>query len=224
MIYYAGDTHGRVDAIKSIDAIAIQRGIKVVVQVGDFGCHFQPGMPCKVAAYFEEREAGPEWYTCGGNHDNWPEWMKLREAQGGADVVRLAKGCFFVNRGTMIELDEKSHLFFGGAESTDQHMRSEGRDWWPSETPSRDEFYSFFDALNEGQPDVVVTHDAPLRVVIKRHNRDMNATPNGLEKALEHGDHHPRTWVFGHHHQVKTWTIEDTKFYCCGLHGQFVAI
>ena len=224
MIYYVGDTHGRVDAVKKVDAAAIANGVNTVVQVGDFGCHFSPGLRCNVDEYFQGRESGPVWYTCGGNHDNWATWNDMAKEQGNPDLIRLTKDCFFVRQGATVLLEGKSHLFFGGAESTDKHMRWEGHDWWPEETPSRDEFYTFFDALNERRPDVVVTHDAPIRVVIKRLLRNENATPNGLENALKHSDYQPPVWVFGHHHRVEDWTVGETRFYCCGVHGQFVSL
>lgn len=222
MIFYAGDTHGRVDAIKSIDAIAEHHDVKTIVQVGDFGCHFEtPG--CPVDKYFRERASGPTWYTCGGNHDNWDYWEALSEEQK-TNVVELSKGCFYVRRGSLIDLEGKTHLFFGGAESTDRHMRTENLDWWSKETPTREEFYTFFDALESGRPDVVVTHDAPSSVEIRRSERDAAPTPNGLYNALKNSEFKPKTWVFGHHHRVQTWTVEDTKFICCGLHGQFVTL
>lgn len=218
-IIYAGDIHGNVDAIKTIDAIAKHRvNAKFVIQVGDFAIRWHD--ECLVKEYFDNREDGPTWFTCGGNHENWDKWFELTKSFSPV-TTKLAKDCYFVARGEMLDIDGKSHLFLGGAESTDRHVRTEGIDWWARETPSYEEFTRFAVALDERQPDVVVTHDAPLRVPLYRTGRDRNQTPVNLENVLRVSSFTPKTWYFGHHHQHKSWKIEGTEFKCCGLHGEY---
>jgi hypothetical protein len=222
MIFYVGDTHGRVSDIKKIEEEALEIGAKVIIQVGDFGMFFAPS--CKVAEWFDSRDGGLTWITCGGNHDNWPAWRNMPEVDLFDGKVRqLASGCFFAERGTVLNIGGENHLFFGGAESTDKWARSEGYDWWPEETPNQDEALLFFDKMTEAKPEVVVTHEAPLRVEIGRLNRDTNPTPRALENALKHCEHKPARWYFGHHHMLDSWEIEETTFYCCGLHGEYVS-
>jgi hypothetical protein len=232
VIFYVGDIHGRVDDVAAIDRAAIKAGVEIVVQVGDFGIHW-PGGQCPVNKYFKKRKCqgrpGPVWYTCGGNHDNWYEWGRLQAKQAGpgcaidaSKTVELAPGCFYVVRGTVLDLGGKSHIFFGGAESTDKLHRVEGVSWWPEETPSAGEFNTFFDSMVSERPEVVITHDAPLCVEIDRINRDTNPTPRNLQNALDHCDHAPVSWYFGHHHVLQTWEANGIKFQCCGLHGEYV--
>lgn len=222
-IYYAGDIHGVAAYVAEIDRKAVENNIEIVVQVGDFGGHFAGG--CPIVKYFEKRvrqgRPGPTWYTCGGNHDNWPKWSGLAEAQGNPKIVELAPGCFFVPRGTSIELDGVKHLFFGGAESIDIARRVEGIDWWPEESPSSAEFDKFFEKMEADKPEVVVTHEAPLCVDLNRPGRDSQPTPRNLQNVLRHNDHTPARWYYGHHHCLDYNTIEGTTFACCGLHGQF---
>lgn len=224
-IYYAGDIHGCTPYVADIDRQAIANGIDIIIQVGDFGCHFSRG--CGIVKYFEKRlrqqRPGPTWYTCGGNHDNWEKWAELSEAQGNPEAVELAPGCYFIPRGTSIELGGVSHLFFGGAESIDRHHRVEGVDWWPEEVPSAREFDRFFDKMEEDKPEVVVTHDAPLCVDLNRPGRELQSTPRSLQSVIKHGTHTPARWYYGHHHCMQKDTIEGTNFACCGLHGEFVA-
>jgi len=228
MIIYVGDIHGQAKYVEKIDKIAAEIGIEFVVQVGDFGIRWG-GQSCPIHKYFMKRDRknrpGPIWYTCGGNHDNWDKWGQLAEKQsdsGDLKTVELAPGCFYVVRGTTIDLAGKKHLFFGGAESIDKHTRSEGSTWWASETPSAEEFQKFFDAMDNDKPDVVVTHDAPLCVPIIRPGRDTSPTPRNLQNVLNYCDHTPEFWYFGHHHVVESWEIDGIKFWCCGLHGEFV--
>jgi Icc-related predicted phosphoesterase len=217
-IIYAGDIHGNVDAVKAIDAAAVKENTKFVIQVGDFAICWDD--ECKVKEYFDTRVEGPTWFTCGGNHENWDKWIELAKVEN-LPATKLAKDCFFVSRGEVLDIDGKLHLFLGGAESTDRHMRTEGQDWWAEETPTYEEFTQFAVALDERQPDVVVTHDAPLRVPLYRTGRDRNPTPVNLENALKVSSYSPKTWYFGHHHQYKSWKIEGTEFKCCGLNGEY---
>lgn len=218
MIIYAGDTHGRLSAFESIDADARAEGADIVIQVGDFGVHFSDN--CDVANWFKNREGGPIWITCGGNHDNWPLWRGLPEVNlFGGKVRELAPGCFFADRGTLLNIGGEKHLFFGGAESIDKHLRREGWDWWADETPNYPEFTRFMDALEGGKPSVVVTHDAPLSVPLYKYSRDNSPTPRNLENILRNSTHLPARWYFGHHHLNDDWEIQGVKFVCCGIEG-----
>lgn len=220
MIFYAGDCHGRLDAIKKINQEALDVGVTTVIQVGDFGVLFEKD--CKVAQWFNDREAGPNWLTCGGNHDNWDAWLKQPQFDFfGTTVHMLAIGCFYVPRGEVIRLFGKRFLFFGGAESIDRHHRVEGKDWWSQETPDSAEFYEFYDSMEAEKPDIIITHDAPSRVPVRKRLRNAAPTPQGLEQVMRMSEHKPDRWYFGHHHIMEEWEIEGTKFYCCGLHGEY---
>jgi predicted phosphodiesterase len=230
VIFYVGDIHGRVDDVAAIDRAAIKAGVDIIVQVGDFGIRWSKD--CPITKYFMKRErqgrVGPIWYTCGGNHDNWKKWGHLQEKQSGpgcaidaSKTVELAPGCFYVTRGTVLDLAGKKHLFFGGAESTDKLHRVEGVSWWAEETPSAAEFNTFFDSMDTAAPEVVVTHDAPICVEINRINRDTNPTPKNLQNVLDHCDHAPVDWYFGHHHVLQDWQIKGINFHCCGFHGEY---
>lgn len=221
MIFYVGDTHGKIESIQEVEEKAIKAGASLIVQVGDFGIHFARN--CKVAKWFENRSGGLNWVTCGGNHDNWPMWREFPEVEIFGGMVRqLAPGCFFADRGTALNLGGKKHLFFGGAESTDKWFRTAGLDWWEDETPTQEEALAFFDSMQNNKPEVIVTHDAPLRVSIDRVNRETSETPRTLENVLKLADHAPARWYFGHHHVKEEWSIEGTTFYCCGLHGDYI--
>lgn len=221
---YSGDLHGRIDDLGSILQFAEAHKISAVIQVGDFGL----GFPDKCwNPFFEKRARQQKWtvpiYTCAGNHDNH-DWLdQLVVEQGYPDKVEIypGGGLYFVPRGQVLEIDGVSHLFLGGAESTDRHVRVEGVSWWAREEPNAQEFDKFFEALENQKPNTVITHEAPLRIKIDRVRRNQSYTPNMLEKALKLSEHQPSNWLFGHHHILDRWKIEKTKFFGCGLHGQF---
>lgn len=221
MIWYVGDIHGMAEHVAAIDSAAVEAGVNTIVQVGDFGIHW-PGIKCPLAKYFNSRTSGPTWLTCGGNHDNWPKFFEAAAEQGEPNLVELATGCYFVQRGCVHTISGIKHIFFGGAESTDKHMRVEGRTWFSEETPGYGEFSNFAGNLESERPEVVVTHEAPSRVPISKLNRDRMPTPRSLDNILLHGEHKPSRWYFGHHHIIEDWDISGIKFYCCGLHGGYL--
>ena len=51
MIFYAGDTHGRLDDVKNIEKMAVEAGAKIIVQVGDFGLGFNKD--CSVLEWYQ---------------------------------------------------------------------------------------------------------------------------------------------------------------------------
>ncbi len=221
---YVGDLHGRVNDLSNLLQHAEAKGAAAIVQVGDFGL----GFPDRCwDEFFQKRARQGKWtvpvYTCAGNHDNW-DWLdQLTAEQGNPNQVEIypGGGLYFIPRGNMVEIDGISHLFLGGAESTDRHHRVEGVSWWAREEPNHQEFEKFFDALENQKPDTIVAHEAPLRVKLDRARRNQSYTPRMLENALKLSNHQPKRWYFGHHHLLEKWKVEKTKFYCSGLHGQY---
>ena len=224
MIFYVGDLHGVLKDFKSIDRAAQRAGAKYIVQVGDLGLGFN-GDNCDIVKYFQKRARQGKmtipWITCGGNHDNYNLWYEKSIQQGNPDLIELAPGIHWAARGSLIDLDGISHLFCGGAESTDKYRRTEGVNWWKEETPNWTEFSLFATIMAERKPQVIVTHEAPLRVNLWRSGREDQPTPRNLESALKLSGHTPAKWFYGHHHIGDTHEIEGTTFKCCGLGGQY---
>lgn len=233
-ILYVGDIHGVVDDVAKIDRLAVDMGVDTVVQVGDFGIWW-PKTNNPLVKYFKKRarqnRPGPVWYTCGGNHENYDKWLELRDEQGDpATLVDLAPGVHWVVRGRMITLEGQSHLFLGGAESIDKHHRAEGTTWWAYESPTYEEFSTFFNALEDQKPEVVVTHDAPTFIdcygdghANMNIDRGSQPTPRNFQNIWKISTHRPAQWYFGHHHVLGEWESEGTTFRCCGLGGQYWA-
>lgn len=222
-ILYAGDWHARIDDASKAIQSAEAKGATALVQVGDFGFGFPED---DWLDYLEKRARQAKWkvpiYTCGGNHDSWPAFYLLEKEQGYPDKVELVaeSGVYWIPRGNFLEIEGISHLFIGGAESTDRYNRIEDKTWWKEEQPSAIESQKFFDNFELYKPDTIVSHDAPLRVPHKRRNRNQSFTPNMLENVLKLSKHQPRRWYYGHFHELIKQKIEKTNFYCCGYHGE----
>lgn len=221
-IIYAGDIHGRTQALEKLIEVAQGFDEAVIVQVGDFGF----GMPSgTLAAWVNENKRSPvQLITALGNHENYDKVQALVNSQTQpTPLVELypESNIYFARRGAFVEIFGISHLFLGGAESTDKHHRKEGYSWWAAEEPSAEEIADFEAKFQELKPNTIITHDAPLRVKLYRKNRNQSLVPNALERIYTKSEHQPRRHYFGHHHLLEQWKVGSTKFYCCGLEGDY---
>jgi len=223
-ILYVGDLHGKVSAFSRVDTVAKSMGADVIVQVGD-NAVFWPGTDA-VERYFNKRQRQNKltipWYLADGNHEHHNRLDQIWEEQGHPDVVQLFENVYHVRRGGFVEIAGVSHVFCGGARSTDRHNRVENVSWWSQEAPDGMELRKFFDAIQEHKPEVVVTHDAPNCVPLYRSGRQTDPTAQGFMQIVNMSNHRPQRWYFGHHHVLKSWTnVSDVDFYCCGIDGAF---
>ncbi len=223
-ILQVGDLHGEVDALANIIQSAEAKKCAAIIQVGDFGY----GFPDKCwDDFFNKRARQGKWtvpiYTCAGNHDNWDMLDQLTKDQNYPNQVEMypGAGLYFIPRGNVVEIAGIKHLFLGGAESTDKYRRTEGINWWAREQSNQEEFEKFFYNLEKEKPNTIIAHDAPLRVDIYRAGRKKSLTPVTIERMLELSNYQPKRYAFGHHHLLEKWKIGKTKYYCCGLHGQY---
>ena len=240
-----GDTHGS-DSIIKIDQWATQQGISTIIQTGDFGIHWPPG-ECKYYKYFRKRalrgRAGPTWYTCGGNHDNYDRIAYLRQ-QGRTDgsLVEYAKGCYYVERGHVITIDGHKVFFLGGAVSSDGQHRMEARGsawkrnlklpptyrkgaWWPEEAPTQEELQFGLAQVDLHAPSIWITHD--VHDTHKPYCRGSDPNPLSgrltdetscaLRQLFQAADHRPSWWFHGHYHQYHITELDGTKFVNCGI-------
>jgi predicted phosphodiesterase len=153
-----GDWHG--DAGWALTAIrsAAREGVRTAIHVGDFGLDW-PGAKrgryeTKLNKYLTE--LGTTLIISGGNHDNWDTLGKLIvEKDGLANVLSNIR---VLPRGGRTMIEGLAVGGLGGAFSVDYEYRTEGKDWWRNEEPTRREA----EALIAGGPlDILVTHDAP---------------------------------------------------------------
>jgi Icc-related predicted phosphoesterase len=215
-----GDLHGKAKHLEPIVKSAEERGIKYIIQVGDFGFKWPDNQTKKMDDYLANRDSKVQILTPGGNHEIWSLYDQLQREQDYPDKMEVFPNCYWVKRGAVLDLDGISHLFFGGAESTNKTTLKENFNWWAREDGNQEEFDLFAKNLNELKPRVVVTHDAPLRVHYDRIRRKKSITPNQLEKILSASSHYPDKYFNGHHHSLNKRKISGIEFYDCGFHGQ----
>lgn len=220
-LWIVGDTHGAIQDIAFLDKKGKQEGIKLILQVGDYGVRWD--WACD--RYFQKRawqkQNSPIWITVGGNHENYANWQELQRLQSFPELVELWPNVYWAPRPTLMEINDEKFLLMGGANSIDRHLRVEERDWWSYEQPTAQEMNNFFSMLNDDKPDIVVTHEAPSSIHFGPSKR-LSHTAIDLDNIINHTDHMPKVWYYGHHHHMETMEIGDTDFTCCGIGKHYV--
>lgn len=203
-VAFAGDWHGNTAwATQTIAALA-ERGVRVIVQCGDFG--MWPGD--RGAAYLRALdetldEHGLVLGFVDGNHDDHDQLAALPRTDGVAwPATRIAH----LGRGARWEWGGVTFAALGGAVSVDKRMRTEGRNWWAAEAATEQDVRRLADG---GPVDVLVCHDRPagsplpfLRFVSRLWpaavQKEAAAHRDLVQRAVEAVE--PRVVVHGHYH------------------------
>jgi hypothetical protein len=149
-MFFVGDTHGNIDAIK-FNIITKKITNQDIIHVGDFGVGFmseknQSTVNDKLNEFLKERDITLHVFR--GNHDN-PKYFN------GDFIFSNLK---FHKDYTVLEIEGKKILGIGGAISIDRTSRWNYENaWWSEETFYLDEEF----LTNARDIDILVTHTAP---------------------------------------------------------------
>ena len=139
MVYLTGDTHGDLDRFRHGRLRWLGKR-DIVVVLGDFGFVWDGST---------EEQKKLDWlrkrpYTLlflDGSHENYDLLAQYPETERfGGRVQSLGGNVYHVCRGSVLELEGKKYLCFGGAESPDREEREPGVNWWKQEMPSDEEY------------------------------------------------------------------------------------
>ncbi len=196
-----GDIHGRFNPYREIIKDASHS-----IQVGDYGIGFTPKTD-SLGWYGPLLNESSNHKFIRGNHDN-PKACD-------DNVNWISDGTSYMD-------------FFcvGGAYSIDKHWRIEGRDYWPDEELTMDQWNVILDAYAEQKPDFVISHDGPDSIVKRMfHEKFVSSneigsfTRKGLDAMLE--IHVPKFHFFGHWHDTRTLKTDECTFVCLGINEYF---
>lgn len=217
MVYITGDTHGDLERFKHGRLRWLGKKDTVIV-LGDFGFVWD-GSKKETAhlKWLQKRR-----YTIlflDGTHENYDllDAYPTEEKFGGL-VQSLGGNLYHVCRGSVLELEGKRYLCFGGGESPDKEEREPGVNWWPQEMPSEEECArcEANAAANNYQVDYVLTHDAPTKFLdfTALKQGETNRLHEFLDRLLVKLNYD--RWFFGCYHKD---TRLSTKAECvfCGL-------
>lgn len=164
MVYLTGDTHGDIQRFKQGKLRWLGKKDTVVV-LGDFGFVWD-GSAAERKRLDWLRKRPYTVLFLDGSHENYDLLAQYPETElFGGRVQSLGGNVYHVCRGSVLELEGKTYLCFGGAESQDKDDREPGVNWWKQEMPSDEEYDTCRRNLEavDYKVDYVLTHDAPSR-------------------------------------------------------------
>lgn len=216
---YIGDVHGDWDTVAFIAKQARDQNA-TLIQVGDFGVGFTKSQGInKEKRKLKLLRDRLKLYKCKllvirGNHDD-PSYFPSNID----DVIE-----FLPSECTRV-VNNKKHIFIGGAISVDRCLRKQDVSWWVDEPINYKALKKFKIAKDV---DVIVTHSAPLQspapsnkdVLENWFRRDPNLKKelSFERKALTNfcSDiiclKRPVTWIYGHFHESLSYQNSNINF------------
>lgn len=224
MVYITGDTHAIQEKwVEQIHPV-LKSGDTLIV-AGDFGVGFWDGRYWSEELFYDWIAEQP--YTvlfCDGNHCNFDRLKAypISEWQGGK-VHFLRRNLIHLMRGEVYDIDDQKVFVFGGGYSLDQYRREEGRDWWPQEMPSEEEYANAERNLDRcgRKVNVIITHTAPSETVYAMSTIRSLRIRNDVYKEMPLTaalDNIRRTvsyarWYYGHFHvDREMWRNQTAVF------------
>lgn len=156
-VLVCGDWHRRTAWAVHILEYAARHGIKVVVQVGDFGVH-PPNCYTETLETTCDR-LGITLVFVDGNHENFEYLYSLPVRDDG--MRQISAHVMHLPRGLRWRWKGQTWLALGGAHSVDRSQLTAGVNWWPQESITPTDYER---AVAGGRADVMICHDAPNSV------------------------------------------------------------
>ena len=138
MIYVTADTHGERERFEEKSIRRLKKGDTLIV-LGDFGFLWDGSKAEKKNLAWLARRRYKILFLdgCHDNYDLLKEYP-LEDFCGGR-ARHIGGNLYHVLRGSVLELEGKKLLCFGGGESFDKEELEEGVNWWRAEMPTSDE-------------------------------------------------------------------------------------
>lgn len=162
MVYVTGDTHGVFSRFSKFKNPFSKKKDYLIV-CGDFGFIWDGSIKeKKILSKIEKLRCTVLFIE--GTHDNIDllKEYPLVEFCGG-EAREIAKNLFWLQRGNIFTIEEKTFFAMGGGESHDADERILGESWWKEEMPSFEELEKGARALeyNDNKVDFIITHQNP---------------------------------------------------------------
>lgn len=172
MIYVTGDTHAQIERFKTKAVKRIKKRDTLII-CGDFGFVWDGSKKeNKLLKWLGKRRYHVLFLE--GTHDNLDLLSQYPEEEFCGGRARHISGrCYQLLRGEYYTIDEQTLFVFGGGESLDIDTREEGKTWWVSELPTKDELdFARKNLESHGnQVDYILTH-SPSSIVSGFLNMD----------------------------------------------------
>lgn len=235
MIYLIGDTHGEMEHPKLNNSIVNSACNDVfpeyVIVLGDFGFIWENDPNNSNERYWLKWLEEKPWTTLfiDGNHDSHVRLNKLPTvSMFESDVGKVSDKVFHLRRGRVYTIENKKFFCMGGAESIDKAQRTAYVSWWPEEIPSFDDYKRAKKNLekHDFKVDYVLTHTCPSSIFKEGYpelwNMEETHDPTGTMLESFKSILSFKTWYFGHLHDDKLITINDSLYITSYTKGHII--
>lgn len=205
-----GDWHGNAGFALMALRSAARAGARTAVHVGDFGLDWPGPKRGRYESKLNKhlQSLGLTLVISGGNHDNWATLTNLAVGEDG--TAPYLSNISILPRGGRTVVEGLTVGGLGGAFSVDAEYRTEGKDWWANEEPTKEEAAAL---IADGPVDLLITHDAPAGVPLRgafKLPRDLTDRANQtrvLLREVVEALEVPHV-LCGHWHQRSTHELE----------------
>lgn len=176
MIYIVGDTHRMLDNEVLTEKYFKKHNIniddiEVAIVLGDFGVpwvsNYEDDIDSKIIKAYAKLPFNI--LAVPGNHDNYDfiNNVAMQQKMYGDVVYRVSSNVFYLKRGAIYTISDKTFLCLGGAHSIDKSFRTPRISWWPEEQWSVQEEYFLFKNLKKtnNKVDYVISHTGPSKII-----------------------------------------------------------
>lgn len=175
-----GDLHGNLSHTAAALKTLARRHVHAVVETGDWSYIFGGAHNWQVDVDKLSRKLSNNvqtMYFVDGNHEDFPRLLRFPVGPDGLRWIR--PNIAHMPRGWRTRIGDKYALAaLGGANSIDFDYRTRGVDWWDEEQITEADL----NALGTERADVLVGHEAPLRVpTLDRHLQTLSRWPIAAE-------------------------------------------
>lgn len=219
-IFLTGDAHGEVNKITTlVSKIDNPTKDDILIILGDFGMIWN-SESLSISKLISLGELPITIAFLDGNHENFPliEQFENPIRWNCGWAGGLPGNIIHLYRGEIYEIGNKKIGVCGGADSYDKFRRTEGLNWWSTETITNMDIERFKINLipYKDKIDLVLSHDAPADIIpaVKLYagisdRGTITESQRQLNKIKQLAEFNK--WYFGHWHIDK---IIDDKFEC----------
>ena len=215
MIYVTGDIHGEVGRF-SEKALKRLKKQDTLIVLGDFGFLWSGDKTeRKQLKWLEKRRY--QLLFIDGCHENFDLLQQYPQVDYmGGKARHLGGNLYYIQRGSILEIEGKKLLCFGGAESWDKEDRDEGVNWWRAELATDEEMKACEENLEAANwtVDYILTHEAPLRIL--EFAQWMQGQPNRLhtlfDRIMDRAQY--KKWLFGRYHKDRKLGAKTQAVFC----------
>lgn len=212
-ILITGDKHGTFSPLFGLAGHHELHDSDLLIITGDAGYVWDEDYLCRVET-LQQIFPGTIAFV-DGNHENHTLLNRFAVRQwNGGRVHQVGQRVYHLMRGEIYSICGRNLFTFGGARSTDQEQREEGKSWWREEEPSPVELAYGQARLLEHLDKIhyVITHETPLsaRASITRQkpipeDYSLPAVFEAWYQAVSHAPNFQK-WYFGHMHEDRDIT------------------